>query len=55
MLLEAAARAILLNLEANLQRLPDHESAAERKMLEERARRQLDSVLRQVIIAGVKS
>jgi hypothetical protein len=48
-------RAILLCVDANLQQLPSDEAAAERKMLEEKARRQLDSVLRQVITAGVKS
>jgi hypothetical protein len=54
-LLEGAVRAILLCVDANLQQLPSDEAAAERKMLEEKARRQLDSVLRQVITAGVKS
>jgi formiminotetrahydrofolate cyclodeaminase len=44
-LLEGALRAMLLCVEVNLHRLPDSESAAERKMLEATARRQLDSVL----------
>jgi formiminotetrahydrofolate cyclodeaminase len=47
-LLEAAARAILLNLDVNLQQLPDHEAAAERKELDERAWRKLGVLLRQV-------
>jgi formiminotetrahydrofolate cyclodeaminase len=47
-LVEAAARAILLNLDANLRQLPDHEVMAERKESEARARRQLDAVLQRL-------
>ncbi len=44
-LLGGAVRAILLNVDVNLQQLPDHEAIVQRNELEERARRQLDSVL----------
>jgi formiminotetrahydrofolate cyclodeaminase len=47
-LLEAAVRAILLNLDVNLRQLPDHEAMVERKELEERAWRKLGVLLRQV-------
>jgi formiminotetrahydrofolate cyclodeaminase len=47
-LLEAAVRAILLNVDANLQQLPDHEAMAERKELEAKACQRLDAILRQV-------
>jgi formiminotetrahydrofolate cyclodeaminase len=47
-LLESAVRAILLNVDANLQQTPDLETMAGRKELEAKARQQLDTILRQV-------
>jgi methenyltetrahydrofolate cyclohydrolase len=52
-LLAGAIRALLLSVEANLQQHPAREAFTECKEIEERALRQLDSVLRQVtILAG---
>jgi len=52
-LLAGAIRALLLSVDANLQQQPDRETSVERREIEEKALRQLDSVLRQVtILAG---
>ena len=49
-LLAGAIRALLLSVDANLQQQPDRETSVECREIEEKALRQLDSVLRQVII-----
>jgi methenyltetrahydrofolate cyclohydrolase len=52
-LLAGAIRAMLLSVDANLRQQPDRETSVECREIEEKALRQLDSVLRQVtILAG---
>jgi glutamate formiminotransferase/formiminotetrahydrofolate cyclodeaminase len=54
-LLESAVRSMLLCVEMNLRDLPDREVAAECKEIEEKALRQLASVLRKVSIRSARS
>ncbi len=51
-LLAGAIRAMLLSVDVNLQQHPDRETSVERREIEEKALRQLDSVLRQVTPGG---
>jgi formiminotetrahydrofolate cyclodeaminase len=54
-LLEGAVRSMLLCVEVNLQEFPDREVTAECKEIEEKALRQLASVLRQVAIRSARA
>ena len=54
-LLEGAVRSMLLCVIVNLQELPDAEVRAECKEIEEKALRQLASVLRQVAVRSARS
>ncbi|MEY2394268.1 MAG: hypothetical protein QOF94_613 [Acidobacteriaceae bacterium] len=54
-LLEGAVRSMLLCVEVNLQELPDRKATAECKEIEEKALRQLASVLKQVAIRSTRS
>jgi formiminotetrahydrofolate cyclodeaminase len=51
-LLAGAVRAMLLSVDVNLQQHPNRETSVERREIEEKALRQLDSVLRQVTPGG---
>lgn len=52
-LLAGAVRAMLLSVDVNLQQHPDRETSVESREIEEKALRQLDSVLRQVTPGGL--
>jgi formiminotetrahydrofolate cyclodeaminase len=54
-LLEGAVRSMLLCVEVNLQELPDPEVKAECMGIEEKALRQLASVLKQVALRSARS